>query len=105
MTEDTRAAGHRILVDTRCYPIAAVHKTLYALSNLTDYELRSVESDCVEVQLYPKAADILALETSFRQILADVTIQVQINGETAAIRQALVTAALAESLRPRGLPR
>jgi His-Xaa-Ser system protein HxsD len=105
VTEDTRAIGHCILVDTHCYPIAAVHKTLYALSNLTDYELRSAESDCVEVRLYPKAADVFALETSFRQILADFTIQVQINGETAAIRKALVTAALAESLRPRGLPR
>lgn len=104
MTEDPRTCSHRLLVDSRCYPIAAFHKALYALSHLADYELRHTEGTCIEVTLYPKAADVIALEASFRQLLADFAIQVQVNTETAAIRHALVTAALAESLRSRGTP-
>jgi His-Xaa-Ser system protein HxsD len=79
-----------------------VRKALYALSHLADSELRFADPDQLEVTLYPKAGDVLALETSFRQLLADFTIQVQINTETAAVREALVAAALAESLGPRG---
>jgi His-Xaa-Ser system protein HxsD len=81
-----------------------VHKALYALSHIAGYELRSTENACIEVTLYPKTTDVLALEASFRQLLADFTIQVQVNAETATIRDALVTAALAESLRSRGTP-
>lgn len=102
MTDDPRVGIHRLVVDTRCYPILAVHKTLYALSNLADSEIRSVESERVEVTLKAKSSDALALESSFWRLLADFTIQAQVSAETAPIRQALVSAALAESLGARG---
>lgn len=102
MTDDPPAGSHRLVVDTRCYPIGAVHKALYALSHLADSEVRFVEPDRLEVTLYIKAGDTLVLDASFRRLLADFTIQAQVHAETAPIRQALVTAALAESLGVRG---
>ena len=102
MTNKIPAGSHRLSVDTRCYPIAAVHKALYAMSDLAGSELRFSDAHLVEVTLYSKAVDVLALDASFRQLLADFTIQVQVNAESAAIREALVTAALAESLGARG---
>jgi His-Xaa-Ser system protein HxsD len=90
--------SHRITVDTRCYPVPAVHKALYALSNLLDSEIHFAGPDCLAVALFAKGGDAIDLETSFRRLLADFTIQIQVNAETASVRQALVTAALAESL-------
>lgn len=85
MTDEPGPRSLRLTVDTRRSPINALHKTLYALSSVADAEFQFVEADLVEVMLYPKAGDALKLESYFRQLLSDFTIQAQVNAETATI--------------------
>ena len=86
-------------IDLRLYPLAVVHKAVHAFSCLADCDLRQVGEYELTVTLTQFNGDSVQGAVSFRRLLVDLAVQAQINEETSVIRQALVLAAMNETLR------
>jgi His-Xaa-Ser system protein HxsD len=95
-------AGQQSLsVDLRVYPLSVVQRAAHAISGDADVEVKVADEHQVEVRLSPLRSSHLDLATCFRRLLSDFAVQADVNAETRVVRDALVTAAMAESLRSR----
>jgi His-Xaa-Ser system protein HxsD len=93
-------AGQQSLsVDLRVFSLSVVHKAAHAISCDADVEMEVAREHQVEVRLSPLRSSPSDLTATFRRLLSDFAVQADVNAETRIVRDALVTAAMAESLR------
>lgn len=101
MTTISCAGQQALYIDLRVFSLPVVQRAAYAISGDADVEIKVADEHQVEVRLSPLKPPPLDLAATFRRLLSDFAVQAEINAETRIVRDALITAALAESLRSR----
>jgi His-Xaa-Ser system protein HxsD len=98
----TSCAGQQSLaIDLRVFSLSVVQRAAHAISGDADVEVRIAGEHEVEVKLSPLRSSASDLAATFRRLLTDFAVQAEVNAETRTVRDALITAALTESLRSR----
>jgi His-Xaa-Ser system protein HxsD len=85
-------------VDTKFCPFASVQKAAYEFSNRASVNIDSAGNARLLVTLVSTSGNASLLLGQFKARMADLALQETINEQTRTIRDALVTAAMWESL-------